>query len=268
MSDMVAADGRDAARPDADRSDPPVREVTVDDISRALAAGMRDFRAAPVFGLVFGGLYAVGGIGLVYLVAGLDLVFLAYPMAAGFAIVAPLVAVGLYEVSRLLEAGRRPTWGEVLAAIPHHGRRELGFMALVAVFGLIVWVYSAGFLYAVFFGLSQQSFGEILSAVVTTPRGIAFFLLGNLLGAVIALALFSVSVVSYPLLIDREVDFVTAMITSIRAVLASPGPMIGWGIFIGTLLGIAILPMFLGLFVVLPVLGHATWHLYRRVVAR
>ncbi|MEJ1157681.1 DUF2189 domain-containing protein [Prosthecomicrobium sp. N25] len=248
-------------------ADPTVREITVDDISAALAAGLRDFRAAPSFGLVFGGLYAVGGLALLFVLTQFDLVFLAYPMAAGFAIIAPLVAVGLYEVSRILEKGGTPTWPVVLAAIPHHGTRELGYMALVAVFGLIAWVYTAGFLYAVFFGLQGFSFGDLVSAVVTTPRGIAFFVLGNVLGALIALALFSISVVSYPLLLDRDIDFVTAMITSIRAVVASPGPMIGWGIFIGTLLGIAILPMFVGLFVVLPMLGHATWHLYRRAVA-
>lgn len=264
MSDMTAESVATTIAP----PDPVVREITVDDISAALAAGLRDFRAAPAFGLVFGGIYAVGGILLFLTVAELDLMFLAYPMAAGFAIIAPLVAVGLYEVSRILEAGEKPTWSAVLAAIPHHGQRELGYMALVAVFGLIVWVYAAGFLYAVFFGLQAQSFSEMVSAVVSTPRGIAFFVLGNLLGALIALALFSVSVVSYPMLLDRDVDFVTAMITSIRAVVTSPGPLVGWGIFIGTILGIAILPMFLGLFVVLPMLGHATWHLYRRVVAR
>lgn len=263
MSDMAVGTVGPEARAG---KDPGVREVTVDDISAALAAGMRDFRAAPAFGLVFGGLYAVGGLAIFYAVTSLELAFLAYPLAAGFAIVAPLVAVALYEVSRTLEAGGRPTWGSILAAIPHHGRRELGFMALVAVFGLIIWVYAAGFLYALFFGLQPFGLAELVSAVVTTPRGIAFFVLGNVIGAFIALSLFAVSAVSYPLLLDRDVDFVTAMITSIRVVLASPGPMIGWGIFIGTLLGLAILPGFLGLFVILPMLGHATWHIYRRAV--
>ncbi|MCW1840872.1 DUF2189 domain-containing protein [Prosthecomicrobium hirschii] len=268
MSDMTAGHlaGPDLSAPSR-RNDPVVRTVTVDDISLALAAGLRDFRAAPMFGLVFAGFYVVGGILLTLVSMELDLVFLAYPLAAGFAIVAPLVAVGLYEVSRLLERGETPTWSAVLAAVPHHGARELGYMALVAVFGLIVWVYSAGFLYAVFFGLHGFEFSQIVSTVVSTPRGIAFFLLGNVVGAVIALGLFSVSVVSYPMLLDREVDFVTAMITSIRVVLANPGPMIGWGIFIGTLLGVAILPGFIGLFVVLPMLGHATWHVYRKAVA-
>lgn len=247
-------------------ADPVVREITVDDITVALAAGMRDFRAAPAFGLFFGGVYAVGGAALFYLVGALDMIFLAYPMAAGFAIVAPFVAVGLYEVSRMLERGETPAWGPVLAAIPNHGGREIAFMALVTVFGLIVWVYAAGFLYAIFFGLSGYTFPDLVGAIISTPKGIAFLMIGNLIGAVIALGLFSISVVSYPMLLDRDVDFVTAMITSVRAVFASPGPMIGWGIFIACLLGLALIPMCLGLFVALPVLGHASWHMYRKAV--
>lgn len=247
-------------------SGPKVRALTVDDISAALSAGMRDFRAAPTFGLIFGGIYAVGGITIFETATSLDLGFLVYPLAAGFALIAPLVAVALYEVSRLLERGETPTWDRVLAAIPHHGGRELGYMALVAVFGLIGWVYAAGFIYALFFGVRPVEFGDFLSTVVSTPQGIAFLLVGNLVGALISAVLFAVSCVSYPMLIDRDVDFVTAMITSIRAVVASPGPMAGWAIFIAAMLAIAILPMFLGLFFVLPLLGHATWHVYRRAV--
>jgi uncharacterized membrane protein len=257
---------RRAGRAERTGTDPVVRALSVDDISIALTEGLRDFRAAPQFGLAFGALYAAGGIVMVTVLQRFDWLFLAYPLAAGFALIAPLVAVGLYEVSRLLEAGEAPTWPKVIGAIRHHGQREIAYMALVAVFGLIAWVYIAGFLFAVFFGLRSFDLSELVSMAVSTPRGIAFLLIGNLVGAAIALVLFSVSVVSYPLLLDRDVDFVTAMITSIRAVTASPGPMIGWGIFIGTLLAIAILPMFLGLVIVLPMLGHATWRVYRRAV--
>lgn len=245
---------------------PPVRALDVDDITLALAAGLADFRAAPVFGLIFGGLYAVVGLMLTLLVGQFGLYYLAYPLAAGFALVAPLISVGLYEVSRLIERGARPSWGGVVNAILHHSGRELGYMALVALFGLMVWLYAAGFLYALFFGLRPIGLGELVTAAVSTPTGIAFLLAGNLVGTFIAALLFSVSVVAYPMLIDRDVDFVTAMATSVRAVAAAPAAMVGWAMFIGFLMVVAILPMFLGLFLVLPLLGHATWHLYRRVV--
>ena len=139
-------------------------------------------------------------------------------------------------------------------------------MALVTTFGLIVWIYAAGFVYALFFGVRPVGADMIVDAAVSTPRGIAFLMAGNLLGAVVAAVIFSISVVSYPFLLDRDRDFVTAMITSIRVVLASPMVLLGWGIFVATMLVVAIVPMFLGLIVVLPWLGHATWHLYRRAV--
>lgn len=243
-----------------------VRAITVDDISAALAAGLRDFLAAPAFGLIFGGIYAVGGLTLLYAALSLDAVFLVYPAAAGFALIAPAVAVGLYEVSRALERGETPTWSGILAAFPHHARRELGHMALVTVFGLIAWVYAAGFTYAVFFGLEPLDLGEIVTNIVSTPRGIAFLVVGNALGVMISAFLFSLTCVSFPLLLDRDIDFVTAMITSVKAVMASPWVMAGWAIFIAAMLAVAIMPMFLGLFVVLPLLGHATWHLYRRAI--
>jgi uncharacterized membrane protein len=272
MADQTSADSAKTGDTDSNAafvrhpSDPQVREVTVDDISMALSQGLRDFRAAPMFGLVFGGIYALGGMAILALVSAYKLVFLVYPLAAGFALVAPFVAIGIYQVSRMLERGETPTWSSILGSIPRHGRRQIGYMALVAVFGLILWVYIAGFLYALFFGLRPADFPDFIGTIVSTPRGIAFLIIGNAFGALIALVLFSISVVSYPLLLDRDVDFVTAMITSVRAVLAAPGPMVGWGIFIACLVGLAILPMFLGLLLVLPIIGHATWHLYRRAV--
>ncbi len=243
-----------------------VRGITVDDISAALTAGLRDFRAAPAFGLIIGAIYAIGGNMLFWVAASFDFLFIAYPLAAGFALVAPFAAVGLYETSRRLENGGDVSVGALVGAVPAHARRELGYMALVTAFGLIGWIYAAGFIYALFFGLRPLDYTDIVSAVVSTPRGIAFLIAGNIVGAVMATVIFSVSVVAYPMLLDRDIDFVTAMITSIRAVFAAPLVMLGWGIFVGTMLAIAILPMFLGLVVVLPWLGHATWHLYRRAV--
>lgn len=247
--------------------EPTVRAITVDDVSAALTDGLRDFRAAPTFGLLIGLVYAVGGNLLYWLSASFDLIFLVYPLAAGFALIAPFAAVGIYEQSRRMEAGESIALSDLVGAVPAHARRELAYMALVSAFGLILWIYAAGFLYALFFGLRSLPIDDVVSMVVSTPRGVAFLIAGNILGAVLATIVFSVSVVSYPLLLHRDVDFVTAMITSIRTVLAAPSVMIGWGIFVATLLAVAVVPMFLGLIVVLPWLGHASWHLYRRAVA-
>ncbi|MDR3493582.1 MAG: DUF2189 domain-containing protein [Ancalomicrobiaceae bacterium] len=243
-----------------------IRAITVDDISEALTVGLRDFRAAPAYGLVFGIACTLFGILFVETVMRSGYDYVVYPAIAGFTFVAPLAAIGLYETSRRLERGDDVSWRAVLTSIFSHGGRELGFMSLVTMFGLLAWVYSAAILYALFFGLQPADAADIIANAVATPRGLAFLLVGNLVGAAMSLVLFSVSVVSYPMLIDRDIDFVTAITTSIQVVSKSPGPLIGWGIFIATMTGIAILPMFLGLVVVLPLLGHASWHLYRRAI--
>lgn len=247
-------------------AEPEVRAITVDDVSAALSDGLRDFRAAPAFGLLVGLVYAVAGNVLFWIATSFDLVFLAYPLAAGFALIAPFAAVGVYEVSRRIDKGGSLSLGSLIGAVPAHARRELAYMALVTLFGLIVWIYAAGFTYALFFGIHPLPADDIVAMIVSTPRGVFFLVAGNILGALLATVIFAISVVAYPMLLDRDVDFVTAMIASIRTVLAAPMVMIGWGIFIATMLLIAILPMFLGLVLILPWLGHATWHLYRRAV--
>lgn len=245
-----------------------VRAITVEDVSAALAAGLRDFRAAPAYGLAFGAIYAIGGILFFLSTSSSGWGFLSYPLAAGFVLIGPFVAIGIYEVSRRMEAGEKLGWFPVLCSVCGGSRREIGWMALVAIFAFMAWIYVAGFLYAIFFGMTPLDLNDLIGTIFSTPRGAAFFVIGNLAGALLATVVFAVSVMSYPMLLDRDVDFVTAMITSVKAVLKSPGPMLGWGLFIASMVGVAIMPMFLGLVVVLPVLGHASWHLYRRAVPR
>lgn len=249
------------------RRDPVVRRVTVPEIVESLAEGLRDFQNAPLYGLVFGAIYAAGGNIVVLSAFALGLGYLAYPLAAGFALVGPFIAVGLYEVSRRRETGEPLSWGAVLSAIWAQGRRELGWMAFVTLFIFVIWMYQVRLLIALMLGLrSFSSLHEFLTVVTTTPEGWVFLLVGHISGAVLSLVLYTLTVVSFPLLLDRDVDFVTAMITSVRAVVTSPGPMIGWAAVVVILMIVACLPAFLGLLVVLPVLGHATWHLYRRIV--
>jgi uncharacterized membrane protein len=249
------------------RTDPVVRRIAVAEVVEALGKGLRDFQAAPRYGLAVGGFFAAGGILIVLCLTALDATYLAYPLAAGFALIGPFAAVVLYVVSRCREQGETPSVRAIVAAV--RARSEIGWMAFVAVFIFIMWMYQVRLLMAIFLGLNASfaTIQQFISVVLTTNEGLAFLLIGNAEGAVLSLILFSLTVVSFPLLIDRDIDFVTAMITSVRAVVTSPVPMIGWAAVIVVLLIISALPFFLGLLVTLPVLGHATWHLYRRIVA-
>ena len=246
--------------------DPVVRRIAASDIAEALGQGLRDFQAQPLYGLAFGALYAAGGIIILLCLTAFGMVYLAYPLAAGFALIGPFIAIGLYEVSRRRETGEpisiRAVWLTVTS------RSEIGWMALVTLFIFVIWMYQVRLLIALLIGLnaSFSSLHEFISVVLTTNEGLVFLVIGNAVGAALSLVLFSLTVVSFPLLLEREVDFITAMITSVRSVVMSPLPMIGWAAVIVVLLMISALPYFLGLVVTLPVLGHATWHLYRRIV--
>lgn len=271
MADTTDADlgAATAADEGADRRayEPIVRAITQDDVRAALSEGLSDFRAAPQFGLFFGAVYALGGMALLLLTVFTGMGYLAYPLAAGFALIGPFIAVGLYEVSRRRETGEPLAFGPVLGVVFGQSKRELGWMAFVTLFVMIVWMYQVRLLLAIILGFqSFATLGDFLTVVFTTPEGLLFLAIGNVVGALLAAALFSLTVVSFPLLLDRDVDFITAMITSVKAVLMSPKPMLGWAAFIVATLILAIVPFFLGLLIVLPTLGHATWRLYRRVV--
>jgi uncharacterized membrane protein len=249
------------------KTDPVVQHITAADIAEALGQGLRDFRALPFYGLAFGALYAAGGIVIVLCLTSFGMAYLAYPLTAGFALIGPFVAIGLYEVSRRREAGQPVTLGAIWSTI--RSRSEIGWMAFVTVFVFVVWMYQVWLLVSLLLGpkVSFSSFNEFLTVVLTTNAGLLFLVIGNFFGVVLSLILFSLTVVSFPLLLDREVDFVTAMVTSVRAVVTSPVPMIGWASVVVMLLIVSAIPSFLGLIVTVPVLGHATWHLYRHVVA-
>ena len=244
-----------------------VNAIMVSDIVDALAAGMRDFRKAPAFGLFFGAVFALGGNLVLLTASALQMSYLSYPLAVGFCLIGPFIAVGLYEVSRRLEVNRPLTWSGVLGVIWAQRGREIAWMAFVVLFVQIMWMYQVRLLLALFLGFqSFASFSEFVEVIVSTPEGLMFLLIGHVVGAVLSVVLFSLTVVSFPMLLDRDVDFITAMITSVRAVVTSPVPMIGWALVVTVTLLVSMLPFFVGLLVTLPVLGHTTWHLYRALV--
>jgi uncharacterized membrane protein len=249
------------------KTDPVVRPIAAADIAEALGQGLRDFQAMPLLGLMFGGLYVAGGVLIVLSLTAFGMVYLAYPIAAGFSLIGPFVAIGLYEMSRRREAGQPVTLAAIWSAV--RSRSELGWMAFVTLFIFLVWMYQVRLLIALILGInaSFSSIQQFITVVLTTSEGLLFLAVGNAIGAALSLILFSLTVVSFPLLLDRDVDFVTAMVTSVRAVVTSPIPRIGWAAVIVVVLIVSAIPYFLGLVVTLPVLGHATWHLYRRIVA-
>ena len=247
---------------------PGVRAVTVADLRAALAAGWSDFTYAPQFGLFFGGIYVVGGLLILAFLTVFAAPWLIIPIAVGFPLIGPFVAVGLYEVSRRLIAGQPLEWKGVLGVIFRQRERELSWMAFVVLFVLWIWLYQVRLLTAIFLGFrSMSSIEAFLNVVTTTSQGVSFLVVGTILGGILATVLFSSTVISIPLLLEREYDFVTAIITSFKAVLHNPVAMLAFAAVVTISAIVAMLPMFIGLLVVLPVLGHATWHLYKAVIA-
>lgn len=244
-----------------------VNRLTRADVVASLGAGLDDFRRYPLFGLFFGGIYALGGLFIVAVLTFYHLPWLIIPVAIGFPLVGPFVAVGLYEVSRRHERGLAITWRGILAEVFRQRERQLSWMAFVVLFIFWVWIYQVRLLLALFLGFKiPASLQDFATVVSTTPEGIAFLLVGTVVGAVIAAVLFCATVIAMPLLLDHEIDFITAMIVSMRTVHDNPLPMLLFGTVVAGLAFLALLPLFLGLLVVLPVLGHATWHLYRCAV--
>lgn len=244
---------------------PVVQTIGVADIAASLRAGMGDFRRAPQFGLFFSAVYVVGGFLMIWVGAGHVTWVLATSL--GFPLIAPFAAAGLYEVSRRIETGEPLQWRGVLGIVWNERTRQLPWLGAIIVIYFLFWTFLAHMIFALFMGLSTMiNVTQSLDAFLT-PNGLAMIAVELVVGAVLAFVLFAMTVVSLPLVLHREVDFVTAMLTSIKAVRANPVAMLIWASLIAVASLLALLPWFLGLMVVLPVLGHATWHLYRRALA-
>lgn len=240
------------------------QDLALADLGAALAAGWRDFAAQPLYGLFFAGIYVLAGLFLYYALFAWGQPALLIPATAGFPLLAPFVAVGLYEVSRRREAGLPISWGPVLGALRGHGDEQLFSMGALVFVAFGFWLAVAHGIFAVFMaesGIGSQS----VMAQLGTPAGLAMLAVGGVVGGAMALAFYAVTVISLPMLVDRKVDFITAMIASLKTVRANFLVMLAWAVLIAVALTVALLPLLLGLLVVLPVLAHATWHLYRCV---
>ncbi|MCV2888639.1 DUF2189 domain-containing protein [Ruegeria aquimaris] len=246
---------------------PEVNTVTAEDIAASLRAGFSDFLARPVMSGFFGLFYALFGLLIVWCLVWLGKIWMIIPAAVGFPLVAPFAAAGLYEMSRRLQTGESFGWSDILTVMADQRKREMGWMAFVTLFIFWVWMYQVRLWLAIILQNSSFSgFDGFLHIVFFTPQGWTFLAVGTCVGAFLSAVLFTVTVVAMPMLLDRETNFVSAMLTSIRVVRESPVVMLGWAAILSVTLLLSLVPAFLGLIVTLPVLGHATWHLYRRAV--
>lgn len=247
---------------------PKVNTVTAEDITAALKAGFADFLARPAMSGFFGLFYAVFGMLFVWCLVSLGKTWMIIPAAVGFPLIAPFAAAGLYEMSRRLQKNEAFGWSDILTVMARQRKRELGWMAFVTLFIFWVWMYQfRTVLVIVLQNSSFSDFDGFVRTVFFTTEGWIFLAIGTCVGALLSAVLFSVTVVSMPMLLDRETDFVTAMLTSIRVVAENPKVMLSWAAIISVTMLLSLVPAFLGLIFTLPILAHTTWHLYQRAVS-
>lgn len=245
-----------------------VRKIGFADLRDAIAKGIDDFMAMPTHVILLSVIYPIVGLLLARLSFGYDMMPILFPLAAGFALLGPFLAIGLYELSRRREEGLDTSWKHAFEVARCSSADAILALALMLVILFAAWLAVAQALYQSLFGYgTPDSIGQFLNQIFTTREGWTLILAGNAIGFLFAVVAFAISVVSFPLLLDHDVGAAVAIHTSFKAVLLNPIVMAAWALFIAAALVIGALPFFVGLAIVMPILGHASWHLYRKVVA-
>jgi len=246
---------------------PKIKDATAADIKASLAAGMRDFRAAPLTGAWFSSVFVLTGLLITLITYATGHTFWLVLAVMGFPLIGTLAAVGFYEISKRRRPAEALSVKDILARVWDHRRGQLPWLAAIIVVIFLFWFFLGHMIFALFLGLAPMTNVSNSLEVFLTPEGLTMLTFGTAVGAAFATLVFSVSVLGMPMLIDRDIDFITAMLTSLKTVLARPALYLGWGLSVAMVTLLSMLPLFLGLFLTMPVLGHTTWHLYRRLTA-
>ena len=244
-----------------------IRTIGLNDLWRALKEGYDDFNAMPTLGVFLTLLYPLFALLFTWFLVGKNLLHLAFPMVAGLTLIGPAVSVFLFELSRRRERGLDVRWRSAFDFVHSASFAPILALSLLMMLLYLAWLFMAQFLYfGTFADVAPASASDFVTQLVTTRRGVGLMVYGVLLGFLFAVAALAISVVAFPLLLDKPVTAATAVVTSIRAVTANFMVMAVWGVIVVALLAAGAIVFLLGLAVVLPILGHSTWHLYRRVV--
>jgi uncharacterized membrane protein len=245
---------------------PRIRKIELDRPWSWLAAGWRDLTHAPGVGLIYGLLFALVGWAVTFGLWWIGAIYLILPLTAGFLIMGPLFAVGLYEVSRRHERGERATLGDAMKAF-RANPSQIAFMGVTLLLLFFAWIRLAVMIFYLFFGLTPPSPADFVGRVFFSAESLPFLVVGTAVGGVLAALAFGLSAISIPLLLDRPLaHVVTAIAASFKAVFENPATMAFWGVLIVLFVGAGLITFYIGLIVTLPLIGHATWHAYRDLV--
>jgi uncharacterized membrane protein len=254
---------------DAIAAAPVIRKIGPADIREALAQGADDFRVMPSHLAFLCMIYPLCGLVLAYATSQENALQLLFPLASGFALIGPLAAVGLYEMSRRRELGLDTSWKYVFNVLRSPSIPSIAALGLLLVAIFVAWLMAAQALYTALFGpVAPASYADFFWQVVSTRQGWLLIGLGGFIGFCFAVLALGISVVSFPLLLDRDAGLVVAIAASLRVVRENPGAMALWGLIVTAGLIVGALPLFVGLAIVMPILGHSTWHLYRKAIVR
>jgi uncharacterized membrane protein len=251
----------------AELAQPVIRRIGLDDLADALRLGWRDFMEMPSHLVFLAIIYPIVGVFLAAWTSGAGALPMLFPLMSGFALLGPVAAIGLYEISRRREAGMVSTWRNALDVRHSPALPSIVGLGLLLFALFIGWLLTARALYISLFGeVAPATIGSMLSEIFGSSQGWTLLVAGNLIGFCFAAVVLATTVIAFPLLLDRDIGAVAAIQTSVRATLANPATMAAWGLIVAMALAVGSIPLFAGLAIVLPVLGHATWHLYRKVI--